>query len=143
MCPNNYTQQVKDRPKGDVVINPRVQSENRDHMRFRAREGIFVVLKPSYSHVGRLIDISMGGLAFDYVVDDVLPKPPAELEIFVKGGAFRLNGIPCEAIWADTTNEGRITVIRKRTCGIRFGRLTDDQKAKLKELIDTFTIGKV
>lgn len=124
------------------MVNPRLQSENRNHVRFRAREGVFVVLKPSHSHVGRLIDISMGGLAFDYVVDGVLPKPPAEVEIFVKGGAFRMNGIPCEAIWANTTNEGHVTLIRKRKCGVRFGKLTDDQKAKLKEFIETYTVGE-
>lgn len=101
------------------------------------------MLKPSHTHVGRLIDISMGGLAFDYLVDGVLPKPPAELEIFVKGGAFRMNGIPCEAIWANTTDEGRVTSIRKRKCGVRFGKLTDHQKAKLKELIETYTTGEV
>lgn len=125
------------------MTNPRVQSENRNHKRFRPTEAVFVMLKPSHTHVGRLIDISMGGLAFDYLVDGVLPKPPAELEIFVKGGAFRMNGIPCEAIWANTTDEGRVTSIRKRKCGVRFGKLTDHQKAKLKELIETYTTGEV
>jgi hypothetical protein len=142
MCLNNYTQDIHDRPKEDLRMNPRVQSEDRTHIRFRVRERVFVVLKPSYSHVGRLIDISMGGLAFDHVVDDVLPKPPAELEIFVKGGAFRINGISCEAIWAKTADEGRVTLIKKRKCGVRFGRLTDDQKAKLKEFIETYTMGE-
>lgn len=142
MYPNNHMPHVNDRPKEDVMMNSRVQSESRNHVRFRAREGIFVMLKPSHSHVGRLIDISMGGLAFDYVVDDVLPKPPAEVEIFVKGGIFRMSGIPCKAIWAETTNQGRITVIRKRKCGVEFGELTDDQKAQLKAFLETFTDGE-
>jgi hypothetical protein len=125
-----------------VMTNKRVESEARNHQRFRAGEGVFVILKPSHSHVGRLIDISMGGLAFDYVVDGVLPKPPAELEIFVKGGAFRMNGIPCKAIWAKTTEEGRVSTLKKRRCGVQFGELTDQQKAKLKEFIETYTTGE-
>jgi hypothetical protein len=100
------------------------------------------MLKPSHTHVGRLVDISMGGLAFHYVVDSVLPKPPAELEIFVKGAAFRMNNIPCEAIWAETTDESRAAPITRRKCGVRFGKLTDRQKAGLKELIETYAVGE-
>jgi hypothetical protein len=142
MHSQSHKQQVNDRIRDYAGTNTRVQSENRKHKRFRAKEGVFVVLKPSHSHVGRLIDISMGGLAFDYVVEGVLPKPPAELEIFVKGGAFRMNGIPCQAIWAKTTEDGRATSIRKRQCGVRFGRLTDRQTAKLIEFIAKYTAGE-
>jgi hypothetical protein len=126
-----------------VKTNKRVQSENRNHKRFRARKGVFVILKPSHSHAGRLIDISMGGLGFDCVVDSVLPKKPAEFEIFVKSGAFRMSGVPCEAIWAKTTDEGRFTSIRKRKIGVRFRKLTEHQKAKLKTFIETYTVGEV
>jgi hypothetical protein len=142
MSSQHYTQRVFDLTRDCVMTNTKARSEDRKHKRFRAREGVFVMLKPSLTHVGRLVDISMGGLAFDYVVDSVLPKPPAELEIFVKGGTFRLNGIPCKEIWAETTDESRATAITRRKCGVRFGELTDQQKAKLKEFIETYTVGE-
>jgi len=82
----------------------------------------------------------MGGLAFDYVVGEKLPKPPTELEIFVKGSTFRLNNIPCKAIWVKASRQSPVTSINKRRCGVRFGELTDYQKLKLKEFIETHTI---
>jgi hypothetical protein len=120
-----------------------VQTDRRKHKRFRARDGAFVAIKPSETHVGRLVDVSVGGLAFDYVIGQELPRPPTELEIFVKGGTFRLSSIPCKAIWVKTSGQARVTSINKRRCGVRFGELTDHQKVKLKEFIETQTIGEV
>jgi hypothetical protein len=84
----------------------------------------------------------MSGLAFDYVIGEELPRPPTELEIFVKGGTFRLSNIPCKAIWVKTSGRSRPTSINKRRCGVRFGELTDDQEVKLKEFIENYTIGE-
>jgi hypothetical protein len=118
-----------------------VQTDQRKHKRFRVKGGAFVAIKPSETHVGRLVDISMSGLAFDYVIGQELPQPPTELEIFVKGGTFRLNNIPCKAIWVKASGQSRVTSINRRRCGVRFGKLTDHQEVKLEEFIETFTIG--
>jgi hypothetical protein len=85
----------------------------------------------------------MGGLAFDYVIGQELPRPPTELEIFLKGGAFCLSNIPCKAIWVKTSGRNRPTSINKRRCGVRFGELTDSQKVKLKEFIENHTTDEV
>ena len=119
-----------------------MQTDLRKHRRLRVQDGAFVAIKPSDTHVGRLVDISMGGLAFDYVIGEKLPRPPTELEIFVKGGAFRLSNIPCKAIWVKASGQSRVTSVNRRRCGVRFGELTDHQEVKLKEFIETHTISK-
>jgi hypothetical protein len=116
-----------------------VQTNQRKNKRFRALDGAFVAIKPSDTHVGRLIDISMGGLAFDYVIGQELPRPPTELEVFVKGSTFRLSHIPCKAIWVKTSGLGRMNSISKRRCGVRFGKLTEQQELMLKAFIERYT----
>ena len=42
----------------------------RKHKRFGAPIGTYVALRPDFVKVGQITDISVGGLAFDYVGDD-------------------------------------------------------------------------
>lgn len=44
--------------------------EHRKHRRFQAPKGVFVGVGPDFVKVGRLRDLSMGGLAFRYVGDE-------------------------------------------------------------------------
>ena len=123
--------------------NTEVRIERRKDKRFLVRNGAFVTLGSSDSVVGRIIDVSMGGLTF-YCVDCQRPSLKAtELEIFVTGNAFRLGEVPCQSIWDLTLPEVAPSSLHTKQCGVQFGDLTPYQKSQLEHFIQHHTKGEV
>ena len=124
------------------MLNVKVQPDRRQYQRFQVQDGAYLRLRHSDTGLGRLIDISMRGLAFYYVGT----KPPSfkatELEIFVTDGGFRLHGIPCHSIWDLALYEIPTTSLQKRRCGVQFGELTESQIAQLEYFIQNYTTGE-
>lgn len=97
--------------------------------------GAYVALSPSDTGVGRIIDVSMGGLMFEYASIKGPSIEPTELDIFIPGGEFRLGGLPCKSIWDRPSPEVFNTPLHKRRCGVQFGELTQSQRTQLKHFI--------
>jgi hypothetical protein len=105
-------------------------------------DGAYVALSPSETGVGRIVDISMGGLMFEYATVKGPTTEPTELEIFVPGGVFRLGGLPCKTIWDRPCPEVFDTPLHKRRCGVQFGDLTRSQRAELKHFLQNHVAGE-
>jgi hypothetical protein len=142
MSSQHYTQRLFDLTRDCVMTHTKVRSEDRKHKRFRAREGVFVMLKPSNTHMGRLVDINMSGLALEYIDIDEPVIKPVELEIFVANSPFRMN-LSCETIYDLTIYESPLSSWNKKRCGVEFGELTPDQTSQLEYFIDHHTTGEV
>lgn len=125
------------------MTKKKVQVERREYKRFRVQNGAFVILKPSDTGAGSLIDISMGGLTFDYVSGQAPSIQATELDIFVTDSGFRLQGVPCQSIWDLITYEIPTTSLHKRRCGVQFGELTQNQVSELEHFIQSYTIGEI
>jgi hypothetical protein len=121
------------------MTNAKVRLEGRKHKRFQVVGDAFVLLRPSYYAVGRIIDISMGGLTFDYMVAKEEPIHATALEIFLPDGSFHSGNIPCQAIWDMITYESPLTSTKKKRCGVQFGQMTDAEEAQLEYFIDNHT----
>jgi hypothetical protein len=117
--------------------------ERRRHKRFRIRNGAFVILDPSDTGAGRLIDISVNGLTFDYVASQEPPIEETELQISLTYSGFRLYGVPCKAIWNLVTYEIPTTSLHTRRCGVQFGDLTPQQASQLEYFIQNHAIHDV
>lgn len=122
------------------------QKERRKHKRFRAEDGAFAVLRRPWPHpttLGRIEDISMYGLAFDYTAGEEPPHRSAELEILWYDCSFRLKKIPSKAI-SDfkTATPVRFGTIEMRRRSMQFRRLTPYQKSQLEYFIKNYTTGK-
>ncbi len=117
--------------------------ERRKHKRFSVFEGAFVALRPSDSGVGRLIDISLGGLTFDYVTMQPSSVKATELDIFVTDSVFRLFEIPIQSVWDLTTFDFPTSPLHKRRCGVEFGDLTPHQKLQIEYFIENHTADEV
>ena len=116
--------------------------DRRQLKRLRVQDGAFVILSPSDAGVGRLIDISMDGLSFDYVTTQKPSSKPTELEIFVSDSAFRLYNLPCKTISDFKTFEIPQVRSHRRRSGIRFGKLTQSQRSQLLYFIRKYTTGE-
>jgi hypothetical protein len=117
--------------------------DRRKRRRLRVQGGAFVILSPSDAGVGRLIDISMDGLSFDYVTTQEPTGEPTELQIFVTDSAFRLYKIPCKTITDLKTFEIPQTHSHKRRSGVQFGKLTETQKSQIEYFIQKYTTEEV
>ncbi|MES0364139.1 MAG: PilZ domain-containing protein, partial [Desulfobacteria bacterium] len=117
--------------------------ERRKHKRYSVVEGAFVALKPSDSGVGRLIDISMGGLTFDYVTMHLPSVKATELDLFVTNSTFRLFEIPIRSVWDLTTFDFPSSPLHKRRCGVEFGDLTSKQRLQIEHFIENYTADEV
>ena len=122
------------------MTNSKDRVEPRKHKRFRVQEGGYVIFKP-YT-VGRLIDISMDGLAFDYVNIKEPSKIESELDITMTKHASSLRNVPCKILSDFEVKCDPSNPLRIRRCRVQFRDLTQHQISKLEDFIHNHTVGE-
>lgn len=111
-------------------------ADRRAHRRYRAGDGAYAALAPDSSKVGPIVDISMDGLCFRYIVHDDQPKAPMETHIYVGDNGFYLEKMPFETVEdAAIDNPSSLSSIIMRQMRVRFVGLTANQKAQLTYFI--------
>ena len=118
-------------------------SERRKFGRFLAQDRAFAVLRPDFARLGKIKDISEGGLSFEYVAYQEEEQDASELDIFLSEGGFHLSKMPCSIIY-DIRMREKYEVsarIQRRRCGLRFGRLTKAQARQLDFFLENHTRG--
>ena len=60
-----------------------MRSEQRKHDRFIPKENAFAALGRKYTRVGKIKDISVGGLAFEYIAGEESNNNASEIDIFL------------------------------------------------------------
>ena len=123
----------------DAIVKK--QLDRRKHRRLRTRLGAYVALLPDAIVLGPIINISAGGLAFQYFNDDrSRKKNSTELAIFMSGSRFYLGSVPFRTITdVVQVNENPFSSISMRICGIQFGDLSLDQQRQLTHFLSRQT----
>ena len=120
------------------------RKEQRKHKRFQAPKGLLVGIGPEFNKVGPLIDLSMTGLAFHYVGTKEEPPKGSYVDIFMTDGDFYLGNLPIKLITdVEVVDTDPYPPSSLRRCGVRFEKITPQQKAKLKDFIENHTVGEV
>jgi len=110
-----------------------VQSDRRNHKRFRVKEGALAFLG---TMPGTIVDISEGGMAIHYVVLEQEPDRRFRLDIFFAEDDFYLSDVPSEMVSDEQAPPvSPFTSVQVKRLGIRFGELDDAQRARLKYFI--------
>ena len=122
-------------------MNRKAHVDRRKHERYRAEFGSLVMLKPNTCGVGQIIEISVGGLTFDYLTGKSPSMEATELRILVPRTSFRLDRIPCQGIWDLGLYEIPRTSLLKRRCRVKFGELTTQQASQIDYFIENHTAG--
>ena len=115
--------------------------ERREHKRFRVPNGEFVGLGPHFDKVGRIIDVSRGGLSFCYVAREK-QTDGLSLDMFSTDADFFLGYVPFETV-ADVLipEEDPFSLVTRRRCSLRFRDLTRTQISQLEDFIKDRTEG--
>jgi hypothetical protein len=124
------------------MINITETGERRKNRRFFTKQGVLAGLRDNPSKVGQIVDVSLEGLSFCYMADNTQPGESSELDIVLVGESFQLNNLPSRIIWDRAVNEkidfSSITMMR---IGVKFEKLTPEQRGQLSYFIKNYTAG--
>ncbi len=124
------------------MVSPEETADQRQNERFQVREGAFVLLGPDSTKLGRVIDISMGGLSFSHMGKARPPSDLVELDVFLIDADFYLEMIPFQVVSDFKTRHNPLSPITMRRCGVQFKELTYDQRSQLEHFIQNYTLNE-
>jgi len=110
-------------------------TERRKHYRFKPQDYVFASLTPHSRVLGRIVDISIDGLAFCYPAKEKLADESSSLTISWGDGKSRIEGIPFKIVWDRRLPDNVFPGGMVRHCAVRFAGLAGDQKALIDSLI--------
>ncbi len=112
--------------------------ERRQFTRFRPKAGTMAIDNHA---LGPVIDISMGGLSFRYVIEDAAKPISNFLGIFLSSDDILIDKLSTKLISDEFVSQSSsflTSSTRKRS--IQFVNLTETQRNSLKEFINTKTL---
>ena len=113
-------------------------AERRKYERLKIKGKAVAYYKTHSPKVAEIIDISQQGLAFSYVGSTEPPNSSFEIDIVFPDRTDYVEGISCRSVSDCEIASGTGDCIGTRRCGVQFGELTDDQRAKIQRLINGF-----
>ena len=123
--------------------------EKRKYIRFKAQKKVYVALGTHFSKAGKLRDISMDGLSFQYIESTKADKLDSSvIAIFHSEDMFYLPNLACTIIDDQPIcANGQISAFRPmylmKRCSVRFRNITAHQREKLEFIINNYTCGLV
>ncbi len=117
-----------------------IERRNHERFKFKATDKVFAVPTGDPVALGKITNISHGGLAFSYVASQDQSKESSALKILLSGRSFSMRRVPVKAVWDRPIPQAySLDLITLRQCGVQFGELTDEQKFDLKCFIKNYT----
>jgi hypothetical protein len=115
-----------------------MNTERRRSIRLNPKELTFVAVRPEFSRSGELLDISRGGLCFEYLHklnpgEDVVT--PLKIDIFIINNGYYLPKVPCTLVYDVEDKKGaKLFPMRLefRRCGLQFGKLSREQTREVE-----------
>ena len=114
-----------------------MRDERRKNERFQPDDQTFVVLRPDYTKLGKLIDISEEGLSFQHMAKSGKKDTSIHLDIFKGDNSLYLSKVPGKVVY--DRQEETVFCYEHRRCGVRFGELSEEQSTWLSQYISQFT----
>ena len=117
--------------------------ERRKAVRFLPQIETYVALRPEFTKLGKIIDISKGGLAFQYIGSKEESRGPTQLDLFTGNNGFYLSTLRCKVIYDITLSEKETaaTPLERRRCGLEFVEATEAQAAQLEQYLANHVAG--
>ena len=116
-------------------------AERRQHPRYSVREGKFEVFSRDSKIIGKLNNISQGGLVFQYTPAGEEKAESETIDIMAKSpDLFYLPSVACRAMYdiSALAEDQSFTGAATRLCGVKFVRLQKEQKQKLTLFIKKY-----
>ena len=110
--------------------------ERRKHQRYRTNDGAFAAVSPNSYKLGQIVNISRGGLAFQYIETKTKPTHSEERYIFLSSKGYYVREIPFKQISdKPIPNANPYSTLNMRQCAIQFGEMNMEQMIYLDNYI--------
>ena len=116
-------------------------AERRQHPRYHVRDGEFEVFSRDSKIMGKLNNISQGGLAFQYSPVEGRRADSATIDILAKNSVpFFLPSVACRTMYdlSMLAEDRTFTGVATRLCGVKFVGLQKEQTQKLAHFIKKY-----
>ncbi len=122
-------------------------AEQRKSTRYAAADNAFAALEPGFDKVGKIKDISVLGLAFEYITDEVADFKVSSVDIFLREEDFHISKIPCKAIYdisleTSGANQFSPNGLMHKRCGLAFGSLPNTGRVMIAQFMEAYTTGE-
>jgi len=120
--------------------------DRRRHKRFRVKTGGLALLSPDWPRstlVGDILDISPGGIAFQYVGDEPPREEVCEVGLACPYSHFYMGKIPVKAVSDFSVAQIPFGSLVPRRLSLQFGELTPDQSSGIEEYIKGYAMSLV
>lgn len=121
-------------------------AEQRKSTRYAAADNSFAALGPGFTKVGKIKDISVLGLAFEYITDEISDIKVSRVDVFVRGEEFHISKIPCKVVYDISLEDPAVHQISPRKlmhkrCGLQFESLSNTGRVMIEQFMETYTTG--
>jgi hypothetical protein len=87
------------------------------------------------------MDISQGGLAFEYIGDEITSRGNAFLDIYLLGSGLHPYDVSCEVVYNNDIyipymDNEFASLLTTRRCGIRFVQLNKTKREQIRSFIE-------
>jgi hypothetical protein len=116
------------------------KTERRQHDRYQVGRQAITMLWPASSIVGRIVDISMDGLAFRYSAQKNPQDNSSDIEVILPQDSFSTGMLPFTTV-TDFKSPGFFSVLigkQGRRRNVQFRPLSKEQRAKLASFIEKY-----
>ena len=109
--------------------------ERRNYKRYNVQDGAFVALHSNHL-IGRIKDISKGGVSFTCISTGMISYDISKLEIFSKDNNFYLKEIPFKVVLeTDMENHVPFSSLPMKQISGKFTELTEYQRSRLESFL--------
>lgn len=121
-------------------------TERRRYVRYRVRDKSFAALGRDYTKVGKILNIGMGGVAFEYIAGPQHAPGDSFVNLFTTETSFHINDIPCKVVHDDevrapNSRGQRASMLITRRCGVCFHSVSESQIKELQNFIRMNSVG--
>jgi len=121
--------------------------ERREDLRMRPKKMTYIALRPDFSKLGKIQDISMGGLCFQYMAKENQngDSENFEIDIFISEDGYYLPSVPCKLVYEKKMKKAvsHPVSLEYRLCGLQFEKLSGGQARQLTHYLTNHTSGVV
>ena len=119
--------------------------ERRKYVRFLVQPNTYAALGSGFTKVGKVQNISISGLAFDYLSNtEDSDQLYSKIAIFNSEDDFHLANLPCKVIYdlpqcANNKNLASNSIYVTNRCAVQFITITEQQIKRLTYFLDHYT----
>ena len=120
-------------------------AERRVNKRFRPKKLTYVALRPEFTKLGKVVDISAGGLCFNYMAKAEQSRDAEtvlEVDLFISGNGYYLPALACKRAHEVVLDQTRTmdSGIHYRRCGVQFLDLTEEQRDQISQYLEAHAV---